>query len=112
MFEAKSVPWISCRHSLVQLLVVRGRDPRWRLPIGKRNCAARRRLFWDCRWHRGDTRRSVGDSLMLAVPNNVDWGICVGIVNAELFIVGSGEEKMESKSSRLQRVEHKASVVP
>jgi hypothetical protein len=49
---------------------------------------------------------------MLAVPNNVDWGICVGIGNAELFIVGSGEEKMESKSSRLQRVEHKASVVP
>jgi hypothetical protein len=29
----------------------------------------------------------------------------MGIVNAELFIVGAGEEKMESKSSRLQRVE-------
>src|SRR4029077_15691352 len=28
-----------------------------------------RRLSWDCRWHRGDSRRSVCDSLLLAVSN-------------------------------------------
>jgi hypothetical protein len=65
----------------------------------------RRRMSWDCRRHRGHTRRSLGNSFLLAVPNYVDWRICMGIVDAELFIVGAGEEKIESKSSRLQCVD-------
>src|SRR5580692_10766283 len=101
----ESVSWISRHHSYVWLLVDHGCDPRWRLPIERRNCAMRRRMSWDCRRHRGHTRRSLGNSFLLAVPNYVDWRICMGIVDAELFIVGAGEEKIESKSSRLQRVE-------
>ncbi len=105
IFEAESVSCISCRHSHGRLLVDRGRDPRWRLPIKRRNWATRRRLSWDCRWHRGDPRRSVCDSLLLAVSNYGDWRICMGIVNAKLFVVGSDEDKMESKSCRLQCIE-------
>jgi hypothetical protein len=47
----------------------------------------------------------LGNSFLLAVPNYVHWRICMGIVNADLFIVGAAEEKIESKSSQLQCVD-------
>jgi len=49
--------------------------------------------------------RQAGSAAPRAVPNYVDWRICMGIVNVELFIVGTDEEKIESKSSRLQCVD-------